>query len=243
VDRGMTMIESKDVEDSVIKAADLYNAYKLDASKSKDRNAMHERYRASFEAKRTENASIMCFYKDTDPARSAKVLDLIVQITDYKFREYLSIVKNNSEERVNKKIANMTDEINIYTDSLVKLRNQYQIFDLISPNRQNTQIGSINGSGKNNAAEGIEVIQNLEALKDQLVIARADLQSTATELKTDKMDEVKLFYYVSTPSEPNKPHGLGFILTVVASVLVAFFFSVLLFSLSSYIKALSNTNR
>lgn len=243
VDKAMTMIDSKDVEDSVITLCGLYGAYELDYGNPRDRNAMSERYRSQFEAKRTENASIMCSFTDIDPKRSAQVLDAIVKVTDSKFRNYLAVVKNNAKERANKKVASLNQQIDTYTDSLVALRNQYQIYDILSPTRQNLLVNSISGAGKINPAEGVEKIQNLEAIKDQMVISRAELVATANELNTNNDDELDILHYVSTPSAPNKPSGLGFVLTTLACGFVAFFFSVLLFSFTAYIKALADTQR
>lgn len=243
VDKVMTMIESKDVEDSVITLCGLYGAYELDYGNPKHRAAMSARYRQSFESKRTENASIMCSFTDIDAKRSAKVLDAIVKVTDSKFRNYLSVVKNNAKDRANKKIQSLDAQINLYTDSLVTLRQQYQIYDIISPTRQNLLVNSISGAGKTNPAEGVEMIQNIESIKDQLVISRAELMATANELNTTNEDELAVLHYVSTPSTPNKPSGLGFVLTTLACAIAAFFFSVLLFSFTSYLKALANTNR
>lgn len=243
VDKAMTMIESKDVQDSVITACGLYGAWKLDVGNPRDRAAMDARYTSAFESKRTENASIMCTFEDTDPARAAKVLDAVVKITDIKFRSYLALVKNNAKDRINKKVAEMDRQVERYTDSLVSLRNQYQIYDIISPNRQNLVINNTSAGRGTNAAEGIERIQNLESIKDQLVVSRAELSATAYEMETDKADEVEILHYVSTPIVPNKPSGLGFILTTLACGFVAFFFCVLLFSFTAYIKALADTRR
>ena len=243
VDKAMTMIESKDVEDSVITLCGLYGAYKFDYGNPKDRAAMSQRYRDMFEAKRTENASIMCSFADTDPVRAAKVLDAIIKVTDTRFRSYLALVKNNAKARADKKASELDGKITLFTDSLIALRNQYQIYDIISPNRQNLMVSNIGASGKVNAAEGVEKIQNVESLKDQLVISRAELSATANELSTNNMDEVEILHYVSTPFTPNKPSGLGLILTTLACGFVAFFFCVLLFSFTSYIRAIANTER
>lgn len=240
VDRVMTMIASKDVEDSVVKYMGLYKAYGLDASKPADRVKMTQRYRGEFESKRTENSSIMTSYTDTDPARSAGVLDAIVKITDYKLRQYIAAVKHNSMQSVDRKIQQIDLEITKYTDSLVKLREQYGIYDIISPVRKGMTPSSV---GHNNSARGIEEVQNVEAVKDQLVISRAELATIANGLDANTADEIQLLYNVSTPSAPDKPHGLGTILTTLACGLVAFFFCVLLFSLTAYIRALANTNR
>lgn len=242
VDKAMTMIDSKDVEDSVIVLCDLYKAWELDASKPKDRAAASERYRNDFESKRTENASIMCSFTDTDPGRSAKVLDAIVKVTDSKFRAYLAAVKNNAGARARKKVEELDAKIAQYTDSLISLRNQYGIYDIISPNRQNLMVSNVS-AGKANSAEGVEKIQNLESVKDQLVISRAELSATAQELGTNTIDEVPILHYVSTPGIPAKPSGLGLLITTITCALVAFFFLVLLFSLTTYIKALAATER
>ncbi|MDI9320885.1 MAG: hypothetical protein QM530_10515 [Phycisphaerales bacterium] len=243
VDKAMALIASKNVEDSVISVCDLYKIYQLDPTKAKDRAAISERYRNNFEAKRTENASIMCSYTDTDPERSAKVLDHIVKITDYQFRQYLFTVKTNAEIKINKKISEIDLQINHYTDSLIAMRNLYKIYDIISPNRQNMIVNSMSANGKVNPAEGVEKIQNIESIKDQMVISRAELVATAHELNTTNLDEMSLLHYVSAPSVPNKPSGIGFVLTVFACAFAAFFFSVLLFSFTAYIKALADTER
>lgn len=243
VDKVMTMIESKDVEDSVITLCGLYGAYVMDYGNPRDRAAMSDRYRKSFESKRTENASIMCSFSDEDAVRSAKVLDAIVKVTDSKFRNYLAVVKNNAKDRASKKVATLDQQINTYTDSLIALRKQYQIYDIISPTRQNVLINSMSAAGKVNPAEGVEMIQNIESIKDQLVISRAELMATVNELNTTNEDELEVLHYVSTPTPPNKASGLGTILTVFACGFAAFFFSVLLFSFTHYIKALANTNR
>lgn len=243
VDKIMTLIDSKDVEDSVITQCGLYGAYKMDYYNPKQRAAMHERYRKSFKSKRTENASVMCSFTDIDAKRSAQVLDAIVKITDYKFRQYLATVKTNAKIRIDKKIKSIDTDIQLYTDSLVKLRQKYQLYDIVSPNRKNVIVNSVSGTGKINPAEGIEVIQNIESIKDELVISRSELMATANEFTTVDNDELAMLHYVSTPTTPNKPSGLGGILTALAAGLASFFFTVLLFSLTSYIKSLANTTR
>jgi len=242
VDRVMTMIASKDVEDSVVKAMDLYKAYGLNPQQPADRVKMRQIYRDGFESKRTENSSIMSSYTDTDPVRSAAVLDAICKITDYKLRAYIASVKSNSMKAVEQKIKQTDLQISLYTDSLVHAREQYGIYDIISPVRKGITAASVSHSGAN-AARGVEEVQNLEAVKDQLVISRAELASIANGLNANVADEVQLLYNVSTPVAPDKAHGLGTILTAAACAFVAFFFCVLLFSFTAYIRALANTQR
>lgn len=241
VDKAMTMIESKDVRDSVLVAADLYKAWELDPNKPKDRLAAEQRFNSSFEVKRTENISIMSSFTDTDPARAAKVLDLIVTVTDDKFRKYIATVKVNAREQILTRAKILEDKIEVYTDSLARLRDQYKIYDILNPTRENLIVGSVSGAGK--VGEGVERIQNLETIKDQLVIAHAELSAAALEFETSGNDEVKILHYVSTPKPPIKAAGLGLVLTTFACGFGTFFFCVLLFSLIAYIKALAQTQR
>lgn len=243
VDRIMTMVASKDVEDSVIAASGLYEAYKLNPAEKKGRLAMSQRFRASFEAKRTENCSILMCYTDADPALAKKVVAALIAITDNKIRGYISSIKLNSMRVVEKKMQDLDGQIIQYTDSLVALRNKYQIFDIISPVRRGTTVSAINTAGKIDPARGIEEIQNIEAIKDQLVINRSELSATANELNSNVADEVQLLYNVTTPYLPEKATGLGLVLTTFACAAVAFFFSILLFSFTSYIRALARTER
>jgi uncharacterized protein involved in exopolysaccharide biosynthesis len=239
VDRIMTMIGSTDVADSVISYMGLYKAYKLDPNNKADRVAMRQRFNKSLEAKRTDNCSVMASFADTDPQRAADVLNAVISITDAKVRKYIADVKTNSMKLVVRKIEETDKKIAVYTDSLVALRNQYQIFDLISPTRRNV----ISGNMKANSAKGVEEVQNVEAIKDQLVISRAELTASAYELESSMTQEIQLLHNVSTPRTPDKASGIGGALTVIACAFVAFFFSVLLLSFTAYVKALANTER
>jgi hypothetical protein len=243
VDRAMTMINSKDVQDSVIKYMDLYKAYQLDPQKKADRVAMAYRFDKSFDAKRTENSSVMATFTDTDPQRAAAVLDAIIKITDAKMRQYIATVKHNSMEVVSRKILSVDTLIAKCTDSLVIMRDKYQLYDIMSPNRKGLVSGAIGAGGKVNPGRGVEEIQNLEAIKDQYVINRAELSATVNELDSKLGDEVQLLHNVTTPQPPLKASGLGVLLTTIACAFVAFFFSVLLLSFIAYIKALANTQR
>lgn len=240
VDRALVMINSKSVKDSVISSMNLYKAYDMNPSKPGDQKSMDERYYSSMDIERTENCSIVISFTDTDAERAAAIVEAITRIADYKLRKYISDVKTNAYNTIKKKITEVDGQIAVLTDSLGRLRNEYQIYDIISPVRKNFVSVNVPGNNKPGMGMAIEIIQNIEAIKDQLVISRSGYSVAMNEFTTNMYDEVPLFHNVTSPVPPVKAAGLGTLLVVVACAFVAFFFTLLLLSFSSYLKSIQD---
>ncbi len=124
---------------------------------------------------------------DTDPERAAAVANEIVRVVDEVYSGYYKDTRKNMYESIGDKTREEDSSITALTDTLVALRNQYGIYDIISPARSNLIISPVKDNGNKNYGAGVEQIRNIESIKDQLVYdtARKE-QTTLVKTKTRK---------------------------------------------------------
>lgn len=114
------------------------------------------------------------------------------------------------------------------TDTLAHLRDEYGIYDIISPARYNIMLSSLKNSGKPGFARGVEQIQNIESVKDELVSDRARNITLANQYTTGtKMNELPLTKIVKLSPLPIKASGPGLKMVLLICALSGFFFSTL----------------
>jgi len=237
VDKAMVIAESDLVALKVAEKLNLYQHYNLDSSKAKDRHEMLERFRSERHLTRTEYYTIEVLFTDGDPVMAAKITDAIIDESNKHFNDYFKNLRANAASVLKEKKDEIDREIQIYTDSLVGLRNRYGIYDLLSPNRKTIAQSNIAAGGAEKS-RGIEEIQNIESIKDQLVMDRANYISILNETTTGiGAEDISILNRVSYSLIPFEKHGLGWFLTGVLAAVAAFFFSTLYVLLKTYYKA------
>jgi hypothetical protein len=85
----------------------------------------------------------------------------------------------------------------------------------------------ITDNGHPEFARGLELIQNIESVKDQAVSDRAEHISLANQYATgEKMNDLSLIQMIKVAQPPLKPSDMGIILTTLISMLTGFAFAV-----------------
>jgi capsular polysaccharide biosynthesis protein len=121
--------------------------------------------------------------------------EAIIAIQD-QFRSYYVKHSEGAAATLRKQMAMQDSTINNLTDTLVKLREQYGIYELISPSRK----GEVRTQSRN--ARGIEVIQIIEELKDKYVMDRAKYESIHNEFTAAKHKDMPYVHVIQYP-EPS----------------------------------------
>jgi uncharacterized protein involved in exopolysaccharide biosynthesis len=243
IDRVIAIAKSDLVKNQVIDNMHLFEAHKLDPNKPKDAEKMSGIFKKNFDVNRTEYKNMEISYVDEDPKRAADVTNEAVRVIELTYRNYYNNLKGRIYNSIQEKIAEIDSSVNVLTDSLAHLRAQYGIYDIISPARENIVAGGMKGSGPD-FGRGVELVQNVESVKDQLVIDRAKNISLLNEFSTGtKMDDMRFLQVISTAMPPVKAAGLGMILSVIACTLAGFFLSVVIALLGAYYKKLVSVER
>jgi hypothetical protein len=158
------------------------------------------------------------------------------------YQGYFNAIRANIYSEVNLKVKELDSVINSLTDTLALLRNQYGIYDIISPARHNMISSTGKGSGVN-YAKGVEVVQNIESIKDQEVVDRVHFLSIMNEVSTGGSTGGLNLIKIISPAHSPKPAGPGGLVTVLACWFVGLFFSSMFVLISTYYRILIAVER
>jgi uncharacterized protein involved in exopolysaccharide biosynthesis len=244
IDKIIVNAESDNVKDKVIENMKLAEAYKIDMSKPEQRSKLKDMFNLNSKIKRSEYRHLILTYVDTDPERAARVANEHVRVTEEVFRNYYNTIKGYAYQSINDKVVEMDSSIAALTDTLSGLRDQYKIYDIISPSRATTTTATISSNGAASFGRGVEQIQNVSSIKDQLVIDRAKYISLLNEFSTGTKDNEVKFIQVASPAiAPTDQSGPGMLITVLTCALLGIFFSTLYLLLTTYYKILISVER
>ncbi len=243
IDRVMAIAKSDMVRNQVIENMHLFAAYGLDSNDAKDADKMGGIWKKNFDATRTEFKNMELSFVDTNAKRAADITNETVRVVEYTYRNYYNAIKAKIYSSIEEKVKETDSTINTLTDTLAALRDHYQIYDIISPGRNN-MMNAIKNNGNKDFGMGIEQIQNIESVKDQIVTDRAKYISLLNEFSTGtKLNDLSFLKVISSATPPVKHAGLGLILTVIACTVVGFFGSVIIALINAYYRALVAVER
>ncbi len=244
VDRMMTLAESDTVIYDVAKKTKLDAAWGLDLNNPKQAHKLRQTFKDNYKAIRNEYNSVTISYTDIDPQRATDVTNQCVSSIETIFTSYYMSQRSKALNSIDDKLVELDGKLNTLTDSLASLRNTYNIYDLISPNRENLVTNSIKSNGSADFGKGMELVQNLEAVKDRLVTDKAQYTSLRNQYAASLDSQNRnLMHVISHAKVPGKPKGLGFILTLVVAGMIGFFFTSVYVLISTYYRALIAVER
>lgn len=243
IDRVIAISKSEQAKMKVIFTTGLNTIYKLDTTKKGNKAKLLMRYTNAFDIKRTEYKNVEVSFTDADPKVAAMVANKAVEVIDDIYTSYYGNIRRHVQQSLSIKLRETDSAIAVLTDSLAVLRDQHGIYDILSPSRQ-TLISNTGRGGGPGYGKAIEQLQNIESIKDQLVMDRAHYTSVINEFTTgNRAGDMPLIQVMSPAEVPAKPSGLGLILTVVACALIALFFSTVWVLLTAYFRTITATDR
>jgi uncharacterized protein involved in exopolysaccharide biosynthesis len=243
IDRIMVVSESDTVRGMIADKLNLWAAYKLDASKPEDKQTMKDIFKKNFKINSSEYKTCEVFYVDTDPKRAADVANTSVDAMEKVFRSYYIIQRQRVYMSLTDKMNEIDATIAKLTDSLATMRNEYGVYDLMSPGRKNLVMNSVK-MGRGNMGMAVEQIQNIESVKDQLVTDRAKYVSLLNEFSTgNKTDDMRFIQVITAANPPVDPKGLGLLLTTVGCLLLGLFFGALYILVAVYYRMIIAVER
>lgn len=241
IDRVLAVAESDSLFMDVIRYAGLDTAYDMDIADPYGAHLLKEKFKDNYKVKRTAYKNVEIYYTDVNAERAARVVNMIVKQIELRYRGIYNGRKMNSYIALSNKIHELDSMINRLTDTLVVMRNESGIYDIMSPTRENLIVGAVKGNG-NKTGLYVELIQNYEAEKDILVKDRARYVSLMQQYSTGTgADEMNLFDVISHAKPPADPKGPTLAIILAICFFVGLFFSAALAILTTYYKEVAST--
>ncbi|WP_129021863.1 Wzz/FepE/Etk N-terminal domain-containing protein [Edaphocola flava] len=230
LDKAMTILESGDVKGHINEAVKYQQTKKL-----KSEEAAFIAIKSAFKLKRTDNYDIEAKFTDTDPKLAHAALEAALQKAEAVYINFFEDYNRDVTKDIDFKRRSITDSINLLNDSIAAIRKQYNLYSELLPVRGT--VLSNNQSINADNAVGIEKLQSLIQVKDQLDEQNAKLASLKNEynsyLNSDKMH---VFYRVSGPYVPNVTSNLPAYVVILGSVLASLIFASLLVLIANAFK-------
>ncbi len=239
LDRITALGSSDTVRDRIIRNCDFDKIYKFGSISNDTSHAMYMAvFAKNFNLKRTEFKDIVVSYIAYEPKDAAGITNMAIQVLEESFRHYYTAMRTGMRTSVSMKITELDSAIAVLTDTLANLRDQYGIYNILSPTRQNVITGDVKGGGKG-YGKAMEEIQNIESIKDQLVTDRAHYISLVNEYSAAVSDSIQYLKVITRAVPPTSPTGPSLSMTLIVAGFVGLFFSTIYVLMMAYFRKLN----
>lgn len=243
LDRVTAFANSDTVRDKIIRKCQFQTVYKADINDPRGHAYLMTIFNKNFNIKRTEYKDMEISYTAYDSVTAANVANTSVQVLEEMYRQYYSSIREGVYNSIKNKLKDVDSQVTALTDTLAGLRDKYKIYSIISPGRQTIINSDVKGSGGSGYGWAIEQVQNIEAIKDQLVSDRAKYVSILNEFAASFSDDMRFLKVTTRAIPPVDPKGPGLLLTIVIAALVGAFFSTIYILLIAYYRMINSIQR
>jgi uncharacterized protein involved in exopolysaccharide biosynthesis len=240
VDRVMALIGSDTVKQKILRQCRFDIIYKKDINIPRENQELINILNKNMNVIRTEFKEVEISYTAYDSATPANVANTAAHLLEETFRNYYTATKESMSFSIKSKIKELDSSILVLTDTLAAMRDQYGIYSIISPTRQPIASAEIRGGGKG-YGRAIEEIQNIEAIKDELVMDKAKYVSVLNELSASSNAAMEYIKIITTAKPAVKPAGPELIVVIISIGLLSFFFTLLFLLTRDYYRLLSTS--
>jgi uncharacterized protein involved in exopolysaccharide biosynthesis len=243
IDRVIALLESDTVVVRAINESGYAADQKLDLQQPEQLAKAKAMFLKNIHIKRTEYTMVEVSFTDEDAQRSAHIANTTVRVLEEAYRGFYRARKVAILTSLENKFREQDSTINSLSDTLAVLRDESGIYDLISPNRNNLVTSSMSPKGAN-MGRYVEYIQNVEAIKDGIVIDQTRIATLMQQFSTGTgEEELNMFHIISNARPPLDPKGPGLVITLTIGILLGLFFSSLYVLLTTYYKKIITVER
>lgn len=228
VDRAYVIGNSANVVSHLIEKFKMAEHYKIDVKNDPHGNQkVYKRFAKNYGLNRSGFKHLEVTFMDENSELASQIVNEAMNKTEEEIRKLYININHQLAVSLDIRIDSLSKDLSIMTDSLANLRVKYGIYDLIAPGRKNLISSQPKGSGLQ-YAQGLEIVQNVEEVKDRLTMDKAKYMSLSNEFKTASFDGFHMIHVTqwSTPGGPKA--GPMRTLGVIATFAAAFIFSLLL---------------
>ncbi len=226
VDRAFVIGSSAPVISHLIDSFKMAEHYKIDSKNDpQGKQKVYKRFMKNYKISRTGYNHLEITFSDNNSELASAIVNEAMYAVENSLREIFVNINRQLAISIDIRKDSIDQELKMYTDSLVSLRKQYGIYDIVAPSRQVT-----NGYGKGSGpgyADGLELIQNVEEFKDKLAIDRAKYHSISNEFKTSMFKGFPMIHVVQWATPYGPKAGPYRIIAVLSTFLIAFLFALL----------------
>jgi hypothetical protein len=194
----------------------------------------YKRFAKNYSFNRSGFKHLEVTFSDVDPELGAKIVNSAMNFSENELKKVYINGHSQMAIALEKRVDSIGQRIDGLTDTLVKLRTKHGIYDLLSPGRKNILSGKMSGGGAS-YARALEEIQEVEEVKDRLVIEKGKYAALSNEFRALLHYDIPMIHVVQWATPSGQKAGPFRILTVLLVGVGSFLFAWLLLVMYEYI--------
>lgn len=156
----------------------------------------HKTLRKNFEVERTSNRDIEFTFVSNDKNLGASIVNTARDIAQNRYSNYFKDLSAGRVNQLQQHSARLNEIVASLTDSILSIKEKYQITSALLPSRDKSNINNSQFSGVDaSKAKGLEELQVLVQTKDKLVEDIAETQSLIQQHKLNLQDDNSIQYF------------------------------------------------
>ncbi len=194
----------------------------------KDPAKVSKKIKRRFKLTRNDTKNMELYFTDEDPKRAQAIGQAATDWIEDTYRQFFIESNKDILKALKTKTAGMDTLLLQLEDSIQTLRAQYGIYNQLLPLR-GTALATAPQAATAQQAAGMEQLQQLTSLKDQLIADRANFHSLMNEYTVGVQEEkINMFYRVQQADEPNMRSFPNLLLIIGICLVAGFFFACIL---------------
>ncbi len=234
VDRVYVIGNGSNVVSQLITEFKIAEHYGMDPSDPDRMKKTYKRFVKNYSFGRSGFKHIEVSFKDESDSLAAEVVNAAINFTEKEIKKIYMVGNSQLAKAITKRADSISSQVAVLTDSIVDIRTKYNIYDIVSPGRKGLMNGKMSGRGEA-FARGLETLQEVEEVKDRLVIEEGKYAALANEFQTSLDYDIPFVHVVQWATPGSEKAGPYRTITVLGSFLGAFFFSWFLMVLYEFI--------
>jgi|688.fasta_scaffold15681_6 hypothetical protein len=226
VDHAYVVGMSENCVGYLIRKFNIAQHYGIDTNTPNAPLKTYKRFLKNFSITRSGFKHLEVCFIDEDQELAGRVVNESMLRIESLLRDLYGNSSKQVAQAIDIQIDSIQKDLVVYTDSLSRMRVRYGIYDIVSPGRKNLIISGAKGSGTL-YAEGIERVQNLEEIKDRMVMDVGKYTTLSNQFKTLTFRGFAILHIIQWASPFSPKEGpyriLGVLLTGIGSFLFALF--------------------
>jgi len=221
IDRLLSMANSSDLIQEIIKEYKLEEHYDINISDSKGQIKLFKRFRKLYSVQKTAYDAINLSVEDKDPKMAQQLTAAVLQKIDQKANEVIQGFQQRMYDQLKVSLTANTKSLTTVTDSLQSIKNKYGIYssetqaealttlEINSPSSQKLQ------NRIKNYSAGIAQVTNLQAIQSKLNNELSDIAIKIQQLETSlgaTTPAVHIIESADLPIEKSRPRRSLYVL-------------------------------
>ncbi len=187
MDRLLTLAQSHELVDHLVKKFDLYVHYKIDTTNKKAPYRVKKKFFKYYDIKKTDKDALVLSFEDKDPEFAAVVCNEARRKINETAQKLLKNRQQTAIKALEKNLTNKRDQLRILSDTLQRIRREYGIFNPLAQTESLSEKYDLLNSKLVKSKGRLNVLETLQGIpQDTIKMLSVEIKGIQDQVDTLK---------------------------------------------------------